>query len=110
MNRATGAISTIAVIFALSACASTPALSTPVPATTSVSPGHVPAGTWNVGEDIPAGTYKVSDIADATCYWEIDSRDGTILQNNIGGGLPKVQLKTGQTFVTNSCPIWDKVK
>jgi hypothetical protein len=114
MNRAIGTISTIAVIFALSACASTPRagidLTAPTSTPATVSAGHVDAGTWTVGEDIPAGTYKVSHIADETCYWEIDAHDGTILKNGLGGGLPKIQLKSGQTFTTDSCPVWDRIK
>jgi hypothetical protein len=69
-------------------------------------------GTYTVGPDIPAGTYRVTEKADGDCYWSVTrtgSNGSDIIDNNVGGGFPRVVVKVGQDFTTQGCGSWAKV-
>jgi hypothetical protein len=69
-------------------------------------------GIYTVGADIAIGTYRVTAAASSDCYWSITksgSNGGDIIENNLGGGFPRVTLKAGQDFTTTSCGSWAKL-
>jgi hypothetical protein len=92
--------------------------------TVTVAPKAAPApaipdviedGLWEVGVDIQIGRYKVIEPVDpaAFCYWQISpvGKPDTIIDNGVvSGGRPIVTIKKGQTFETNGCGNWKKVR
>ncbi|MET7797894.1 hypothetical protein [Streptomyces decoyicus] len=74
-------------------------------------------GSYLVGEDIAAGTYKTGGPAASDvplCYWarakdssgEMDS----IIANGTPQGPARVTVNKGETFETNGCKEWTKVR
>ncbi|WP_406212831.1 hypothetical protein [Streptomyces decoyicus] len=74
-------------------------------------------GSYLVGEDIVAGTYRTGGPAASDvplCYWarakdssgEVDS----IIANGTPQGPARVTVNKGETFETNGCKEWTKVR
>jgi hypothetical protein len=78
-------------------------------------PDVIEDGLWEVGVDIQIGRYKVIEPVDPNgfCYWQISpvGKPDTIIDNGVvTGGRPIVTIKKNQTFETNGCGNWKKVR
>lgn len=81
------------------------------------APAKITTGEWLVGEDVAPGLYRLSspptedDTGFVWCSWFLYDGAGatytTQVENGFPvGGLPTVQLATGQTFASDSCGTW----
>lgn len=93
---------------------SEPTKSEPSTMVTAQQPAPTPLtvidpGIWTVGPDVAPGHYKVVEIASANCYWARLAKNGDIIDNYFGAGLPEVTIKRGEQFETHDCPQWRKI-
>ncbi|MFC9229449.1 hypothetical protein ACFTZI_10860 [Streptomyces decoyicus] len=74
-------------------------------------------GSYLVGEDIAAGTYKTGGPAASDvplCYWarakDSSGEMGSIIANGTPQGPARVTVNKGETFETNGCKEWTRVR
>ncbi len=74
-------------------------------------------GTYVIGRDLKPGDYRTTSPAKGvdptSCKWELRSPDGTLVTDStdLGGSMPDrvtQGLRTGQTFITENCGLWEQ--